>query len=59
MALLLASVSMAKEYNVVSPDGKLKVTVNDRQGLHWQITHGGQLCCFLPTWDWRLNRQRS
>ena len=41
MALLLASVSMAKEYNVVSPDGKLKVTVNDRQGLHWQITHGG------------------
>lgn len=40
MALLLASVSMAKEYNVVSPDGKLKVTVNDRQGLHWQITHG-------------------
>ena len=41
MALLLASVSLAKEYNVVSPDGKLKVTVNDRQGLHWQITHGG------------------
>lgn len=41
MALLLASVSMAKEYNVVSPDGKLKVTVNDSQGLHWQITHGG------------------
>ena len=39
MVLLWTSVSMAKDYKVVSPDGKLKVTVSDRQGLQWQIMH--------------------
>ena len=39
IGLLLASTSVAKDYKVVSPDGKIKVTVNDRQQLRWQIDH--------------------
>lgn len=48
IGLLLASTSVAKDYKVVSPDGKIKVTVNDRQQLRWQIDHE-QTCVLMPS----------
>lgn len=48
IGLLLASSSVAKDYKVVSPDGKIKVTVNDRQQLRWQIDHE-QTCVLMPS----------
>ena len=48
IGLLLASISVAKDYKVVSPDGKIKVTVNDRQQLRWQIDHE-QTCVLMPS----------
>ena len=48
IGLLLAATSVAKDYKVVSPDGKIKVTVNDRQLLRWQIDHE-QTCVLMPS----------
>lgn len=48
IGLLLASTSVAKDYKVLSPDGKIKVTVNDRQQLRWQIDHE-QTCVLMPS----------
>ncbi len=48
IGLLLASTSVAKDYKVVSPDGKIMVTVNDRQQLRWQIDHE-QTCVLMPS----------
>ncbi len=44
----MASTSVAKDYKVVSPDGKIMVTVNDRQQLRWQIDHE-QTCVLMPS----------
>lgn len=48
IGLLLASSSVAKDYKVVSPNGKIKVTVNDRQQLRWQIDHE-QTCVLMSS----------